>query len=96
MSLYEKIMSNAPCDLGKCTNEQLYVALVKTIHDIAESQKHSDSKKKLYYLSAAFLVGKLLSNNLINLGIYEETKQILNENGKNLSELEEIEAEPSL
>jgi len=96
MSLYEKIMSNAPCDLQKCTNEQLYVALVKTIHDITEGQKHSDSKKKLYYISAEFLVGKLLSNNLINLGIYEETKRILNENGKNLSELEEIEAEPSL
>lgn len=56
----------------------------------------SDGKRKLYYISAEFLIGKLLSNNLINLGIYDEVKEVLAANGKNLSEIEEVEPEPSL
>ena len=56
----------------------------------------SKRKKKLYYISAEFLIGKLLSNNLINLGIYDEVKEILANNGKNISEIEEAEPEPSL
>ena len=63
---------------------------------IIEKVKKKQDKKKLYYISAEFLIGKLLSNNLINLGIYDEVKKILAENGKNLSEVEEVEPEPSL
>ena len=53
-------------------------------------------KRKLYYISAEFLIGKLLSNNLINLGIYEDVKKLLADNGKSLAEIEEVEPEPSL
>ena len=55
-----------------------------------------DGKKKVYYISAEFLIGKLLSNNLINLGIYGEVKKILKDNGKDLCQIEELEPEPSL
>ena len=63
---------------------------------MAESKQHKNSKKKLYYISAEFLIGKLLSNNLINLGIYDDVKKELADNGKNLCEIEEFEKEPSL
>src|SRR5699024_6926895 len=53
-------------------------------------------KRKLYYISAEFLIGKLLSNNLINLGIYDEIDKVLKANGKSLSAIEEVEPEPSL
>ena len=63
---------------------------------MAKQKEKNAGKKKLYYISAEFLIGKLLSNNLINLGIYDEVKEILEENGKNISEIEEVEPEPSL
>ena len=63
---------------------------------MAKEKESNEGKRKLYYISAEFLIGKLLSNNLINLGIYEEVKQVLAENGKNLAEIEEVEPEPSL
>ncbi len=63
---------------------------------MAQEKVSSKGKRKLYYISAEFLIGKLLSNNLINLGIYDDVKQLLEENGKNLSEIEELEPEPSL
>lgn len=63
---------------------------------MANKKEKNDSKKKVYYISAEFLIGKLLSNNMINLGIYNEVKEILKENGKDICEIEEIEPEPSL
>ena len=58
--------------------------------------KRNEGKKKLYYISAEFLIGKLLSNNLINLGMFEETREVLEKNGHHLTDIEEIEQEPSL
>ena len=62
----------------------------------AGEKEENTGKKKLYYISAEFLIGKLLSNNLINLGIYEEVKKELSDAGKSLTDLEEYEPEPSL
>ena len=63
---------------------------------MAGEKERTDSKKKLYYISAEFLIGKLLSNNMINLGIFNEVKDVLAQNGKNIAEIEEVEPEPSL
>ena len=89
----EKKLQNPIAD---SSNEELYVALLQLIKDQGEKKVTEKGKKKLYYISAEFLIGKLLSNNLINLGIYEEVKQLLEEEGKSLEVLEEIEPEPSL
>ncbi len=64
--------------------------------ELAEDKVTEDGKKKVYYISAEFLIGKLLSNNLINLGIFDEVKQVLAENGKSIYDIEEVEPEPSL
>ncbi len=88
--------------LGKAINEasdrEIYEALLIIVKEMAEERtaKVSESKKKIYYVSAEFLIGKLLSNNMINLGIYDEVKTLLKENGRNLAAIEEIEPEPSL
>ncbi len=82
--------------VAQCTNEELYYSLLAMTKDMAKERENSAGKKKLYYISAEFLIGKLLSNNLINLGIYEEVKQLLEKNGKSLAEIEETEPEPSL
>ena len=88
--------------LGKAINEasdrEIYEALLTIVKEMAEERttKASESKKKIYYMSAEFLIGKLLSNNMINLGIYDEVKTLLKENGRNLAAIEEIEPEPSL
>ena len=89
----EKKLQNSIAD---SSNEELYVALLQLIKDQGEKKVTEKGKKKLYYISAEFLIGKLLSNNLINLGIYEEVKQLLEKEGKSLEVLEEIEPEPSL
>ena len=78
------------------TDEEVYYALLELVKDKAEKKVSNKGKKKLYYISAEFLIGKLLSNNLINLGIYDEVKETLEKNGKSLAEIEEIELEPSL
>ncbi|MBQ7132736.1 MAG: glycogen/starch/alpha-glucan family phosphorylase [Oscillospiraceae bacterium] len=82
--------------IGQCSNEEIYYALLKATNEMARLKETSDAKKKLYYISAEFLIGKLLSNNLINLGIYDDVKKELEENGKDISEIEELENEPSL
>ena len=71
----------------------VYLALLELTKGIIKNKGTNKGNKKLYYISAEFLIGKLLSNNLINLGIYNEIKSILNENGKSLSEVEEVEPE---
>ncbi len=83
-------------ELKKCTNAEIYEALMIHTKELAEDKVTNKGKKKLYYISAEFLIGKLLSNNLINLGIYDEVKAELAAAGKSLAEIEEIEAEPSL
>ncbi len=82
--------------MDQCTNEEIYVALLEYVKEAAKEKESNEGKKKLYYISAEFLIGKLLSNNLINLGLYDEVKTELEKCGKSLAEIEEIEAEPSL
>ena len=85
--------------LKEASDREVYEALLMTVKELAKEREVSskrESKKKIYYISAEFLIGKLLSNNLINLGIYEEVKELLAENGKCLAAIEEIEPEPSL
>lgn len=79
-----------------CTNEELYTGLLMLVKNLSNDRKPTLTPRKLYYISAEFLIGKLLSNNLINLGIYDEIKTLLADNGKKLSDIEEIELEPSL
>ena len=82
----------------KCTDSELYSAIMRLVEDKTAQlpTRDEDEKKKLYYFSAEFLIGKLLSNNLINLGLYNEIKNELVSNGKNLMNIEQIELEPSL
>ena len=83
-------------EIADCSNEELYLALLNYTK-LASSQKPVNTgKKKLYYISAEFLIGKLLSNNLINLGLYDDVKKELAAAGKDLIEVEEVELEPSL
>ena len=78
------------------SNEQVYFALLELTKSVIKNKGTNKGDKKLYYISAEFLIGKLLSNNLINLGLYSEVKEVLNEAGKELAEIEEVELEPSL
>jgi len=82
--------------IKECSNEEVYFSLLDMTKKLAEDKVTEDGKKKVYYISAEFLIGKLLSNNLINLGIFDEVKQVLAENGKSIAEIEEVEPEPSL
>ena len=82
--------------MDQCTKEEIYVALLEYVKEAAKAKESNEGKKKLYYISAEFLIGKLLSNNLINLGLYDEVKEELEKCGKSLAEIEEIELEPSL
>ncbi len=83
-------------EIDGCGDRELYTALLQMTNEMAAAKKKNTGKKKLYYISAEFLIGKLLSNNLINLGIYDEIKEELKKAGKKLSRLEELEPEPSL
>ncbi len=83
-------------DISQCTDRQLYDALLDMTQEAARKKESSQGKKKLYYISAEFLIGKLLSNNLINLGMYDQVKKELEEAGKHLEKIEEAEPEPSL
>lgn len=82
--------------LSGCTNKEIYYALLDMTKDLAAKRESEAGKKKVYYISAEFLIGKLLSNNLINLGLYKTVKEELEAAGKNIGEIEEIEPEPSL
>ena len=96
MQLSEITKTEYNKSISECTNEEIYYSLLTLVKNIAKSKQHPKSKKKLYYISAEFLIGKLLSNNLINLGIYDDVKKELADNGKNICEIEEFENEPSL
>ena len=83
-------------EIAQASNEEIYDALLSMVQEMAAQKESAESKKKLYYISAEFLIGKLLSNNMINLGIYNDIKEILAANGNNLTDIEEVEPEPSL
>ena len=91
MNMQEKLDQILGKEISQASNEEIYDALLTIVQEMASKKERTDSKKKLYYISAEFLIGKLLSNNMINLGIYKEVKEILEKHGKNLSEIEEIE-----
>ena len=83
-------------DCAACTDQEVYEALLTYTKEQLVAKGYHDGKKKIYYISAEFLIGKLLSNNLINLGIYDEVAEFLKKNGKSLAEIESVEPEPSL
>lgn len=82
--------------IKEASSQEIYTALLLITKDKMKHMKRNEGKKKLYYISAEFLIGKLLSNNLINLGMFEETREVLEKNGHHLTDIEEIEQEPSL
>ena len=96
MNLQEIVTKRTGKAISQCSNEELYFSLLEMTKGMAEEKVSNEGKRKLYYISAEFLIGKLLSNNLINLGIYEDVKKLLADNGKSLAEIEEVEPEPSL
>ena len=97
MNISQMLKVKCNKDISACSNEEIYFALLEIVQNLgANKVNEKQEKKKLYYISAEFLIGKLLSNNLINLGIYDEVKKILANNGKNIAEIEEVEPEPSL
>ena len=81
---------------SRSSNEEIYSGLLQLAKDAAKGKGRIQGKKKVYYISAEFLIGKLLSNNLINLGIYDQVADALKRHGKSMAEIEEIEREPSL
>ena len=82
--------------LTACTDQEIYLALLDIVREQSTARVRPVTGRKLYYISAEFLIGKLLSNNLINLGLYDDTRAALAAAGKNLSDIEEVEPEPSL
>ena len=96
MSIQEKVENYLGKTVADASNEEIYGALLAAVQEMAAEKERTDSKQKLYYISAEFLIGKLLSNNMINLGIYQEVKEMLEKNGKDICEIEEVEPEPSL
>ena len=82
--------------IKEASSQEIYTALLLITKDKMKNMKGNEEKKKLYYISAEFLIGKLLSNNLINLGLFEETREVLEKNGHHITDIEEIEQEPSL
>lgn len=97
MQRLEKIAkANYGKALKECSNNEAYYALLEMVKEITAEKEEIKGDKKVYYISAEFLIGKLLSNNLINLGIYDKVAEYLKENGKDITEIEEVEPEPSL
>ena len=100
MNLEQELENQTQSGYGKaisaCSNEELYYSILQLSKKLMTASEWIEGEKKIYYISAAFLFGKLLSNNLINLGIYDNLEKILEKNGKQLSVIEEVEPEPSL
>ena len=100
MNLEQQLLEITSKNYGKtireCSNREVYYSLLQLTKERMDHADRITGDKKVYYISAEFLIGKLLSNNLINLGIYDELETLLNSNQKTLSEIEEIEPEPSL
>ena len=96
MSFTETLQSLTGKLLADCTDQELYLALLELVRQKSADRVQPVTGRKLYYISAEFLIGKLLSNNLINLGLYDEARSALAAAGKRLSDIEEVEPEPSL
>ena len=100
MNLEQKLSALTQKNYGKkienCTNEELYYSLLNLTKEAIGETSPIKGTKKVYYISAEFLIGKLMSNNLINLGLYDEVSALLAAKGKSLAEVEEVEPEPSL
>lgn len=96
MKVKELLEEQCGKSIPSCSNEELYCGLLFVVKELAKEKESNAGKKKIYYISAEFLIGKLLSNNLINLGIYDEVAQLLAENGKDINLIEQAEPEPSL
>ena len=82
--------------IEECGNKEIYYSLLELTKEYISQKKVIEGSKKVYYISAEFLIGKLLSNNLINLGLYDELDELLAQKGKSLAEIAETEPEPSL
>ncbi|MCM1414882.1 MAG: glycogen/starch/alpha-glucan family phosphorylase [bacterium] len=100
MNLEQELESQTQSGYGKsiseCGDAELYYSILQLSKKLMAASERIEGEKKVYYISAEFLIGKLLSNNLINLGIYDNLEKILAKNGKQLSAIEEVEPEPSL
>jgi starch phosphorylase len=96
MNIKERLQQQLGKEISQSSNSEIYNGLLNITQQLADEKESNEGKKKVYYISAEFLIGKLLSNNMINLGIYNEVKEMLAQEGKNISEIEEIEVEPSL
>lgn len=96
MNLKKYLEDHLETTINTADNQCIYDALLHLTKDLCKKKPANAGTKKVYYISAEFLIGKLLSNNLINLGVYKEVKDLLHENGKSLEEIEEFEPEPSL
>ena len=96
MSIQDTMTQKLGKGISEASNEEIYFALLEIVQEMARQKEKNGGKKKLYYISAEFLIGKLLSNNMINLGIYKEVRDVLAGNGRDICEIEEIESEPSL
>jgi len=96
MNVKQELEKRLNTTIDKADNAAIYYALLSMTKDLCKQKEANNGDRKVYYISAEFLIGKLLSNNLINLGIYEDVKNVLSENGKCLTEIEEVEPEPSL
>lgn len=95
-SLQKYVIDHHQKTIAECSNEELYIALLNYTKQASTQKKLNTGKEKVYYISAEFLIGKLLSNNLINLGLYDDVKKELSDAGKDLIQVEEVELEPSL
>jgi len=94
--LEQRLTELCGCPVAQADDQTLYRALLMLVREKSRDKRQVVHGRKLYYISAEFLIGKLLSNNLINLGIYDEVRAVLQNAGKDLARLEELEAEPSL
>ena len=94
--IQERLTALCGKDLRTATNEEVFRALLQFVQEQAQAKQQPVNGKKLYYISAEFLIGKLLSNNLINLGMYQDVQACLAEAGKSLADMEDLEPEPSL
>ena len=83
-------------EIAELTDQELYYVVLVLTKRLMKVSDENEGEKKVFYISAEFLIGKLLSNNLINLGVYDKMVEILNKYGKKLSVIEEVEPEPSL
>ena len=93
MNIQKKLENYLDKPIAQAADKEIYGSLLTIVQEMASVKERTDSKKKVYYISAEFLIGKLLSNNMINLGIYQEVKEMLDKNGKDICRIEEMEAD---